>query len=143
MLNIGERIRECREKLDMTQDELAKLTGYRSRSSINKIEKGGNDLPQSKIVIFAKVLKITPSYLMGWESWDKEAESFEDTDPVYTETTESSVTGEELREILLAAAADLEGEEDFEGATAYYKKALGVEPEASYTMRVVESYFKK
>jgi repressor LexA len=67
MLNVGERIRECREKLDMTQDELAQLTGYKSRSSINKIEKGGNDLPQSKIVAFAKALKTTPSYLMGWE----------------------------------------------------------------------------
>ena len=67
MLNVGERIRKCREKLNMTQDELARLTGYKSRSSINKIEKGGNDLPQSKIVLFAKALKTTPSYLMGWE----------------------------------------------------------------------------
>lgn len=67
MLRVGERIRERREALEMTQDELAQLTGYKSRSSINKIEKGGNDLPQSKIVAFAKALKTTPSFLMGWE----------------------------------------------------------------------------
>lgn len=67
MLKVGERIRIKREQLDMTQDELAQLTGYKSRSSINKIEKGGNDLPQSKIVAFAKALNTTPSYLMGWE----------------------------------------------------------------------------
>lgn len=67
MLQVGERIRECREKLGMTQDELAQATGYKSRSSINKIEKGGNDLPQSKIVLFAKILNTTPAYLMGWE----------------------------------------------------------------------------
>ena len=67
MLEIGERIRQCRERIGMTQDELAQATGYKSRSSINKIEKGGNDLPQSKIVIFAKALSTTPSYLMGWE----------------------------------------------------------------------------
>lgn len=67
MLEIGERIRQCRERIGMTQDELAQATGYKSRSSINKIEKGGNDLPQSKIVIFAKVLGTTPSYLMGWD----------------------------------------------------------------------------
>ena len=70
MLEIGERIRQCRERIGMTQDELAQATGYKSRSSINKIEKGGNDLPQSKIVIFAKALSTTPSYLMGWEELD-------------------------------------------------------------------------
>lgn len=43
----------------MTQDELAEKTGYKSRSSINKIEKGGNDLSQSKIVLFAKILQTT------------------------------------------------------------------------------------
>ena len=74
MLKVGERIRIKREQLDMTQDELAQLTGYKSRSSINKIEKGGNDLPQSKIVAFAKALKTTPSYLMGWEDESAELE---------------------------------------------------------------------
>lgn len=68
MLEIGKRIKECREALGMTQDELAQKTGYKSRSSINKIEKGGNDLPQSKIVCFAKVLNTTPAHLMGWDS---------------------------------------------------------------------------
>ncbi|MBR1750030.1 MAG: helix-turn-helix domain-containing protein [Ruminococcus sp.] len=74
MLEIGERIRQCRERIGMTQDELAQATGYKSRSSINKIEKGGNDLPQSKIVIFAKALSTTPSYLMGWEDDDKKVD---------------------------------------------------------------------
>jgi len=73
MLKVGERIKECREKLGLTQDELAQITGYKSRSSINKIEKGGNDLPQSKIVAFAKALKTTPAYLMGWEDEEPNA----------------------------------------------------------------------
>ncbi len=67
MLEVGKKIREMREKLGLTQDELADLTGYKSRSSINKIENGGNDLPQSKVVMFANVLQTTPAYLMGWE----------------------------------------------------------------------------
>ena len=75
MLKVGERIKECREKLGLTQDELAQITGYKSRSSINKIEKGGNDLPQSKIVAFAKALKTTPAYLMGWEDEKLEHET--------------------------------------------------------------------
>lgn len=63
---LGERIRLRRKYLGLTQDELAKKMGYRSRSSVNKIEIGENDIPQSKIVKFAKVLDATPSYLMGW-----------------------------------------------------------------------------
>ena len=70
-MNIGERIRQRREELDMTQDELARAAGYKSRSSINKIEVDGRGLPQKKIVDIAKALKVTPSYLMGWE--DEEA----------------------------------------------------------------------
>ena len=69
-MEIGERIRRRREELDMTQDELARAAGYKSRSSINKIEIDGRGLPQKKIADIAKVLKVTPSYLMGWEDED-------------------------------------------------------------------------
>ena len=37
-MDIGERIRKCRENLDMTQEELALKLGYKSRSSVNKVE---------------------------------------------------------------------------------------------------------
>lgn len=67
MLKIGDRIKIRREQLKMTQDELAQAMGYKSRSSINKIEKGVNEPPQSIIVKLAKILKTTPAYLMGWE----------------------------------------------------------------------------
>lgn len=40
----------------------------KSRSSIQKIEKGENDIPQSKIKAFAVALNTTPEYLMGWTS---------------------------------------------------------------------------
>lgn len=66
-MEIGERIKYRRELLGMSQDELAKKVGYKSRSSINKIETDGRGLPQSKIVAFAKALETTPAYLMGWE----------------------------------------------------------------------------
>lgn len=67
-MEIGERIKSRREALGMSQDELAKKVGYKSRSSINKIEADGRGLPQKKIVAFATALDTTPSYLMGWES---------------------------------------------------------------------------
>ncbi len=69
-MDIGERIKRRREELDMTQDELAHAAGYKSRSSINKIEVDGRGLPQNKIIDIAKALKVTPSYLMGWEDKD-------------------------------------------------------------------------
>ena len=67
MKTVGKRIKDKRESLNLTQDELAKKLGYKSKSTINKIEKGINDVSQSKLMEFAKVLKTTPSYLMGWE----------------------------------------------------------------------------
>lgn len=66
-MDIGQRIKQKREQLGLTQEELALLTGYKSRSSINKIEVDGRGLPQAKILAFAKALNTTPAYLMGWE----------------------------------------------------------------------------
>ncbi len=66
MLELYQRIRQRRKELGMSQEELAKKLGYKSRSSVNKIESGENDIPQSKIVAFAEALSTTPEYLMGW-----------------------------------------------------------------------------
>lgn len=68
MGGIGKNIMERRKALGMTQEELAKKMGYKSKSTINKIENGTNDIPQSKIAKFAGVLETTPAYLMGWET---------------------------------------------------------------------------
>ncbi len=65
-MTIGERIRAAREGKQLSQTELAALLGYKSRSSINKIETGGRDIPRSVIVKLAEVLNVSPSYLMGW-----------------------------------------------------------------------------
>ena len=53
MLELFKRIRSRREELGISQDELAKRVGYKSRSSINKIELGKNDITQSKIAEIA------------------------------------------------------------------------------------------
>ena len=66
-MTIGERIKAARLKKGYSQTELAELLGYKSRSSINKIEKEGRDIPRSSIVKFAEILDVTPAYLMGWE----------------------------------------------------------------------------
>ena len=73
MSTVGENILRMRKKLDWTQEELATKMGYKSKSTINKIEMGINDIPQSKIVQFAKVLGTTPAYLMGWNEEKKDS----------------------------------------------------------------------
>jgi transcriptional regulator with XRE-family HTH domain len=67
MSTIGENIQQMRKALGWTQEDLAKRMGYKSKSTINKIELGINDIPQNKIVKFAEVLETTPAHLMGWE----------------------------------------------------------------------------
>lgn len=64
---IGEKIKEKREKLNLSQEQLADKLGYKSKTSIHKVEQGMTDLPQSKIIEFAKALNTTPTYLMGLE----------------------------------------------------------------------------
>ena len=64
-MTIGQRIKQRREQLGLTQDELAKRVGYASRSSINKIELS-RDLPLNKVAKMATALDTSPSYLMGW-----------------------------------------------------------------------------
>ena len=66
MSTVGDNILFMRKKLGWTQEELATRMGYKSKSTINKIELGINDIPQSKIERFASVLGTSPAFLMGW-----------------------------------------------------------------------------
>lgn len=67
MLKLYENIKRLREEKGLSQEALAKLTGYTDRSSITKIEKGQVDLQQSKIELFAKALGTTSKDLVGWD----------------------------------------------------------------------------
>lgn len=66
-MEVGERIKLRREELNITQEELAKMVGYTSRSSVAKVESNANGMVQSKLVAFANALQTTPAYLLGWE----------------------------------------------------------------------------
>ena len=77
---IGEMIKIRREKLGMSQDELAQKLGYKSRSSINKMELGLQDVPQRKVKDFAKVLGVSISYLLEDEQQNNSVASI----PIYS-----------------------------------------------------------
>lgn len=70
-MELADRVKLRRHELDMSQDELARRMGYKSRSSINKIEMG-RPVSQKIIVKLAESLNVTPAYLMGWEDDEKE-----------------------------------------------------------------------
>lgn len=70
-MNIGERIKNKRLEMGLSQRELCKRMGYSNHSTIGKIEAGKVDIPQSRVVQFAEVLNTTIAYIMGWEEEQK------------------------------------------------------------------------
>lgn len=70
-MSIGDNIRKAREMKNMTQLELAQKLGYKNRTSITKIEAGNNDLPQSKVIKFARALGVSELQIMGLEPMPK------------------------------------------------------------------------
>lgn len=66
-MNIGERIREKRKALGISQVQLADELGI-SKQLLYKYEKQGlTNMPLDRVQQFAKALNCTPEYLMGWE----------------------------------------------------------------------------
>ena len=74
-MSIGERIKMRREELGWTQEELAKKMGYKSKSTINKIELGKSDVTQRKVPEYAKVLMTTSAYLLEMDDAENSQET--------------------------------------------------------------------
>ena len=87
-MEIGERIKKRREDLGLTQEDLAIMLGYKNRSTVNKWEKDGSKLRQSKIAEIAEALNTTPAYLMGWEDNNKPAIDISQCDNIIPITTQ-------------------------------------------------------
>lgn len=64
-MSIGTNIKKRRYELHMTQQELANALGYKTRSTIAKIESGENDITQKKLRLFAEVLDTTTEALLS------------------------------------------------------------------------------
>lgn len=64
----GERIREARTRLHLTQTNLLKLSGVDvERDSISRIEIGTRFVTDYEIRELSKILKVTPAWLLGME----------------------------------------------------------------------------
>lgn len=66
-MTTGDRIRERREALGLSQNDLAKLIGLSGKSSIARIETMGDKVTLKNVEKCAKALKCTPTYLLGFE----------------------------------------------------------------------------
>jgi transcriptional regulator with XRE-family HTH domain len=99
---IYDRIRERRIQLGLSQEDLAIKMGYKSRSTINKIESGAVDIARNKIEKFAEVLNTTPAYLMDWNDTPKEYY----IDPEVSEYAQAVKDNPNLR-ILFDASKDM------------------------------------
>lgn len=63
--NLGGRIKEYRLKADMSQQELAKASGYQSGTAISLIESGARGIGANDIPKFAQALGISGAALLG------------------------------------------------------------------------------
>lgn len=61
---VGKKIKARRLELGLTQEELAHKIGYKSKSTVNKIELDIHDVNQTQILKFAKALEVPPSYFV-------------------------------------------------------------------------------
>ena len=66
---VGNRIRTKRERMNMTQSELAETLGYKTRDMISRIESGAINLPMDKVVAIADALHMTVSDLLGLDEY--------------------------------------------------------------------------
>lgn len=66
MNGLGDLIKRKREELGLSQEELARILGYKHKSSINKIELGLADVPRTKVPAFAKALGMNVIDFSGW-----------------------------------------------------------------------------
>lgn len=64
-MSVGSNIRKRRYELGMSQQELACAMGYKTRSTIAKIESGENDVSQKKLQKFSEILNIPVERLVS------------------------------------------------------------------------------
>lgn len=64
-MTVGERIKQRRLELGLTQDELANKMGYKGKTSVCVAETGGDNVTTTKVIKFAKALGVPVQYLLG------------------------------------------------------------------------------
>lgn len=68
MMTVGDRIKERRTQLGLSQQELANRLGLKSRAAVCTVENNREDLTLDRLIRYAQALQVSPSFLMGWDA---------------------------------------------------------------------------
>ena len=109
-MELADRVRCRREALGLTQDDLAKRMGYKSRVSINKIE-NGRPVSQKIIARLAEALDVSIPYLMGWD--EKPAEDLQDMGALAAQLILEPDAMEVMRKYMAMEETDRQAVRDF------------------------------
>lgn len=71
-MTVGNRIKQCRLDLGMTQEELAIKMGYNGKSTVSAAENCGDNITTTKVKKFADALGVSFRYLMGYEDYPED-----------------------------------------------------------------------
>ena len=66
-MTIGQRIKEARERREMTLDEVAKRCNTTKQTIFKYENEIVTNIPYDKIVLLSNALDVSPSYLFGWD----------------------------------------------------------------------------
>ena len=64
---LAQRLREARERLDLTQKELAEAAGFPDHQIVSQIEKGERDIKAWELATLASALSVNIQDLLGPE----------------------------------------------------------------------------
>lgn len=87
-MTVGERIRNRRIELNLSQEELAAKAGYCAKPAISRLEHSGNDISMKQIKRLSVALECSMAYLMGWEGNADEDQSKEPVNNSYVNTAD-------------------------------------------------------
>lgn len=68
MSKIGENIKKFREAKGLSQEQLANLLGYKSKSAISNWENGYNSPTDDKIQMMLDIFEVDANTLFGWDN---------------------------------------------------------------------------
>ena len=66
-MTVGNRIKQRRIELGLTQSELSAKLGYKGKTSVCAAETWGDNITTTKVKKFAEALDVSFYYLMGYE----------------------------------------------------------------------------
>lgn len=69
LINFGKQVKYYRKQMRLSQEEVAKKLGYKSKASIAQIEAGRTRVPATKVIEFANLFNVKVSDLIKTEQF--------------------------------------------------------------------------